>query len=97
MAVIDVHSHILTDELIGALAGSGMRHRLACEREPDGRLMLTFDGTPKLGPIPEGIRNVATRLRDMDRLCVRAQRGDAAAQPDGCRGRPVSGGRKANA
>lgn len=66
MVVIDVHSHIFTDALISALADSGIRSQLAYAQQPDGQVMLTFDGTPKLGPIPQGIRDVDVRLRDMD-------------------------------
>ena len=70
MTIIDVHTHIFTDELISALADVGMRSRLGFDRRPDGQVMLTFDGKPRLGPIPEGIRDVDVRLRDMDRQGV---------------------------
>jgi len=70
VTIIDVHTHIFTDELISALADVGMRSRLGFDRRPDGQVMLTFDGKPRLGPIPEGIRDVDVRLRDMDRQGV---------------------------
>jgi aminocarboxymuconate-semialdehyde decarboxylase len=73
VAIIDVHSHIFTDALIAALADSGMRSELAYALEPDGQVMLTFDGKPRLGPIPQGIREVDARLRDMDRQGVDMQ------------------------
>jgi aminocarboxymuconate-semialdehyde decarboxylase len=70
MTIVDVHTHIFTDALIAELADVGMRSQLAFDRRPDGQVMLTFDGKPRLGPIPEGIRDVDVRLRDMDRQGV---------------------------
>lgn len=70
MTIIDVHTHIFTDSLISALDDVGMAARIGFDRRSDGQVMLTFDGKPRLGPIPEGIRDIDVRLRDMDRQGV---------------------------
>ena len=73
MTVIDVHAHLITDELVAALAESGMGRTPSFIEEDNGEISLAFDGQRKLGPIPDSMRRVDARLADMQRQGVDVQ------------------------
>ena len=73
MSIVDVHSHIVTEDLIDALAASGMRNVPSFESDENGEVTLALGGRPKLGPIARTILDVDARVEEMDRLGVDTQ------------------------
>lgn len=66
MAVVDIHAHILSEELLDAMAAAGMRKAPRLEPHDDDTVVLAFAGGGRFGPIPIDLIDVDRRLRDMD-------------------------------
>ena len=70
---IDVHTHILTDEAIGALAGESPKVAPAIKAAAHGASVLEIAGQIVQDPFPREIRDVDLRLADMDRHRIDVQ------------------------
>jgi aminocarboxymuconate-semialdehyde decarboxylase len=73
VTIIDVHAHILTDEVVSALAACGSKRPPSFVEAGGGQVYLALGGERKLGPIADGIRRVETHVEDMDRVGIDMQ------------------------
>ena len=71
--VIDIHAHILTEELVDALRGAGMSVAPRLEPAHDAMLYLAFSNGVRFGPFPSDIVDVDKRRAEMDRQGVDVQ------------------------
>jgi aminocarboxymuconate-semialdehyde decarboxylase len=63
---IDVHAHILTEEMIARLGKESPRVAPKLIKQPDGSFIMEIAGKVVQNPMPPEIWDIGLRLRDMD-------------------------------
>ena len=69
---IDIHAHVVPEQLLVALAENAPQAAPQLRRQDDG-LYLDYSSGRSSGPVPEGMVDVDARLRDMDATGVDMQ------------------------
>lgn len=71
MCVVDLHNHMVTEEVVDFLAREG--HRLETRIEGEGERRLARIGAAAVRPLHARMCDAAARIADMDRLGIRIQ------------------------